>query len=108
MQALVFACFFFLDILDILSQYKCITKAQGENIMKPTDVFHKITLPNRKSRYSAWFAADPISGFDSPLTLLLDCERIDALGRCFSCTDKEMEQLANGSWSASHHHKFKQ
>lgn len=76
--------------------------------MKPTDVFHKITLPNRKSRYSAWFAADPICGFDSAFTLLVDCERIDARGRSFPCTDKEKEQLTNGAWSARQHHKFKQ
>ena len=74
--------------------------------MKATDVFHKITLPNRKSRYSAWFAADPVCGFDSPLAVLIDCERIDAQNRSFPCTDKEKQQLINGAWSARQHNKF--
>jgi hypothetical protein len=74
--------------------------------MKPTDVFHKITLPNRQSRYSAWFAADPVCGLGSALTLLVDCERIDAMGRSYPCTDKEKQQLIDGGWSARQHHTF--
>jgi len=34
------------------------------------------------------------------LVCLIDCERIDAIGRSFPCTDKEKQILQNGAWSA--------
>lgn len=76
--------------------------------MNATHVYHKITMNGRKSKYSAWFRADPICGFDSGLTVLVDCERIDSLGRSFPCTDSEKDTLLNGSWSSSQWHKFNQ
>jgi hypothetical protein len=61
------------------------------------EVFHKITLPGRKSRYSAWFDK---SGF------LVDCERIDARNRSFPCSKQEIETLQRGGWSAKQHSVF--
>lgn len=65
--------------------------------MPAKEVYHKITLPGRKSKYSAWFDQ---SGF------LIDCERIDNLGRSFPCTKAEMEHLQRGGWSAKQHTTF--
>ena len=61
------------------------------------EVYHKITLPNRKSRYSAWFDR---SGF------LVDCERIDIKGRAYECTKAEMSDLWSGPWSSKQHARF--
>lgn len=68
-----------------------------------TDVFHKITLPNRKSRYSAWFKGNPIT---DPLAYIVDCERIDAARRSYPCTQAEEDALIRGAWSARIHSKF--
>lgn len=67
--------------------------------MKATHYFHKITLPGRASKYSAWFNGDPM-GNTSSLACLVDAERIDRLGRAFSCTQNELDALARGPWSA--------
>jgi len=66
--------------------------------MNATHVCHKIRITGRKSKYSAWFRADPICGLDSGLTVLVDCERIDALGRAFPCTETEKTILTQGGW----------
>ena len=66
--------------------------------MNATHVCHKIKIQGRKSKYSAWFCADPICGFDSGLTVLVDCERIDAMGRSFPCTETEQKILSQGGW----------
>lgn len=68
--------------------------------MKPTHHFYKIKILQRKSNYSAWFHADPINGINSSLATLVDCERIDALGRSYSCTDTEKQFLKHGGWYA--------
>ena len=68
-----------------------------QDLSRVSDVYHKITLPGRASRYSAWFDG---SGF------LRDCERIDRRGRSYPCTAAEMESLQRGGWSARQHHKF--
>lgn len=68
-----------------------------------TDVFHKITLPNRKSRYSAWFRGDPTM---DPLAYIVDCERIDSAGRSYPCTQAEEDALLKLGWSARIHSKF--
>ena len=68
-----------------------------------TDVFHKITLSGRKSKYSAWFSGDPIR---DPLAYIVDCERIDAADRSFPCSLIEQDELERGQWSALIHSKF--
>ena len=75
--------------------------------MNATHVYHKIKMRGKKSKYSAWFREDPILGIKSSLSVLVDCERIDALGRSYPCTEGEKKVLENGSWSASQWHKFK-
>lgn len=54
-------------------------------------VYHKITIPGRKSRYSAWF---DFTGF------LLDAERIDSRNRVYPATPNEREHLRKGGWHA--------
>ena len=76
--------------------------------MNATHVYHKIMMNGRKSKYSAWFCGDPKSGANRTLSILVDCERIDSLGRSFPCTDSEQDTLRNGSWFSSQWHKFKQ
>lgn len=51
--------------------------------MTATHFFHKITIPGRTSRYSAWFKGDPHA---SRLAVLVDAERIDARGRSYPVT----------------------
>lgn len=68
-----------------------------QDLSKPKDVYHNITLSGRKSRYSAWFDG---SGF------LIDCERIDSRNRSYPCTDSEMADLQRGGWSAKQHNIF--
>ena len=68
-----------------------------QDLSRPAEVFHKIRLAGRASRYSAWFDG---SGF------LVDCERIDARNRSYPCTQSEMDALSRGGWSAGQHHKF--
>ncbi len=75
--------------------------------MQATHVYHKIQMNGRKSKYSAWFKGDPIRSHDRSLCILVDCERIDTLGRSFNCTRLEREELLFGSWSSSQWHKFK-
>ena len=65
-----------------------------------THYFHKIKINGRASKYSAWFAGDPC-GRSSSLAILVDCERIDALGRSYPYTGKEESMLHSGAWSAS-------
>lgn len=65
--------------------------------MTASEVYHKITLPGRASRYSAWF---------DKTSFLVDCERIDRLNRSFPCTPAEMEALKRGGWSAKQHATF--
>ena len=67
------------------------------SLADPAEVYHKITLPGRTSRYSAWFDG---CGF------LLDCERRDHLNRSYPCTAAEMAVLQRGGWSARQHVKF--
>ena len=67
--------------------------------MKETYVFHKIKMRGKKSKYSAWFNADP----SDALALLIDCERIDALGRSFPCSEAEQLALRNGPWTSYYH-----
>lgn len=64
-----------------------------------THYFHKITLPGRSSKYSAWFNGDPMGDMSS-LACLIDCDRIDRLGRSFPCTPSEVTALERGPWSA--------
>jgi len=71
---------------------------RGET-MKATHYFHKIKIYGRASKYSAWFNGDPFGKFSS-LAVLVDCERIDSIGRSFPCTDNEQQILQNGPWSA--------
>jgi len=66
--------------------------------MNATHVCHKIRISGRKSKYSAWFRADPICGLDSGLTVLVDCERIDTLGRAFPGTETEKTIWTQGGW----------
>jgi hypothetical protein len=66
--------------------------------MNPTHYFHKITLPGRASRYSAWFNGDPMGTGSSP-AVLIDGERIDRAGRVYPLTDSERAMLC-GPWSA--------
>ena len=68
-----------------------------QDLSRPAEVFHKIALPGRASRYSAWFDG---SGF------LVDCERIDRRGRSYSCTAAEQAALTRGGWSAKQHASF--
>lgn len=75
----------------------------GQEKTSATDVFHKITLPNRKSRYSAWFKGDPIN---DPLAYVVGCERIDAAGRSYPCTQAEEDALVRSAWTARIHSKF--
>lgn len=69
----------------------------GRSLASPAEVFHKIRIDGYASKYSAWFDG---SGF------LIDCERIDRLGRSFPCTDAEMSKLQHGPWSAKQHARF--
>ena len=66
--------------------------------MKATHVIHGIKMSGRKSKFSAWFRADPICGLDSCLTVLVDCERIDAIGRSYPCTKLEKDILRKGGY----------
>jgi len=66
--------------------------------MKATHVIHGIRVSGRKSKFSAWFRADPILGIHSSLTLLIDCERIDALGRSYPCNETEKDILRTGGY----------
>mgnify|MGYP003152521322 CR=1 FL=1 len=75
--------------------------------MNATHVYFKIKIPGYRSKFSAWFKEDPICGLDSPLTVLVDCERIDALGRSFPCTEKVEKILITGGWSAGQICKFR-
>ena len=75
------------------------TKHGEFKMTKATHYFHKITIDGRASKFSAWFNGDPMSRYPS-LVCLIDCERIDAIGRSFPCTDKEKQILQNGAWSA--------
>lgn len=68
-----------------------------QDLSRPAEVFHKIRLPGRVSKYSAWFDG---SGF------LVDCERIDARGRSFPCSKAEIDTLQRGGWTAGQHAKF--
>ena len=68
-----------------------------QDLSRVSDVYHKITLPGRASRYSAWFDG---SGF------LVDCERIDRRGRVFPCRPAEIADLQRGGWSARQHARF--
>lgn len=65
--------------------------------MKATCVYHKIRLPGRLSKYSAWF---DFTGF------FVDCERIDARGRSYPCTTQEMADLQRGGWSSGQYVEF--
>jgi hypothetical protein len=65
--------------------------------MNATHYFHKITIPGRASKFSAYFHGDPMR--DS-LACLVDAERIDRLGRGYPVTEREYEILARGVWSA--------
>jgi hypothetical protein len=68
-----------------------------QDLSRPAEVFHKIRLTGRASRYSAWFDG---SGF------LVDCERIDARNRSFPCTQGERDALQRGGWIAGQHKTF--
>ena len=68
-----------------------------QDLSRPVEVFHKIRLHGRASKYSAWFDG---SGF------LVDCERIDARNRVFPCTKSEIADLQKGGWSAGQHARF--
>ena len=72
--------------------------------MNATIVYHKIKMNGRKSKYSAWFNGDPRN--DS-LAYIVDCERIDSLGRSFPCTRLEENNLLRGQWSSTQWHEFK-
>lgn len=55
---------------------------------------HGIRLDGRKSKYSAYFqTVTRDSKPECSLTYLDDCERIDAKGRSFRCTEKERDAL---------------
>lgn len=71
--------------------------------MTATHVYHKIKFNGKRSKYSAWFNGDPLK---DPLAYVIDCERIDVLGRSFPCTEAEREALLNGSWSSTQWHAF--
>jgi hypothetical protein len=68
-----------------------------QDLSRPFEVFHKIKLNGRASRYSAWFDR---SGF------LIDCERKDARGRVYPCNASEMAALQKGGWTAGQHARF--
>lgn len=65
--------------------------------MAATHYFHKITIPGRASRYSAWFEGDPHA---SRLATLVDAERIDARGRSYRVTPLEEAMLMVGEFTA--------
>ena len=67
--------------------------------MNPTHYFHKVTLPGRVSKYSAWFIGDPM-GRAGSLAILVDGQRIDRAGRVYPLTDSEVDALTRGPWSA--------
>ena len=67
--------------------------------MKATHYFHKIKIHGRTSKYSAYFNGDPMGDCGS-LAVLVDCERIDARGRAYPCTDREEDILQRGGWYA--------
>lgn len=67
--------------------------------MGATHYFHKITINGRASKYSAWFNGDPMGDCGS-LAVLVDCERIDARGRSYPCTQREQDILQHGGWYA--------
>ena len=68
--------------------------------MSATHYLHKIRLEGRKSKYSAYYRADPICGIASSLSVLVDAERIDSKGRSFNCTEKEKAELINFAHAA--------
>ena len=70
-----------------------------------THYFHKITINGRASKYSAWFNGDPM-GDCASLAVLIDCERIDARGRVYPCTQVEIDILTNGGWYARQWGKY--
>lgn len=56
-----------------------------------THYLHGVRMGNNKSKYSVWYRAD--MGHLNALTIIVDAERIDKLGRSFPCTEKEKEEL---------------
>lgn len=64
-----------------------------------THYFHKITIPDSRCKFSAWFNGDPM-GTTSSLAVLVDAERIDARGRSYPVTERQREILQTGPWSA--------
>tara|TARA_A100001515_G_scaffold6504_1_gene5472 strand:- start:8 stop:235 length:228 start_codon:yes stop_codon:yes gene_type:complete len=63
-----------------------------------THYFHKITIPGRRSRYSAWWAGNPLD--TKSAAVLVDAERIDSAGRAYPITDAEWQALFYGRWTA--------
>jgi hypothetical protein len=67
--------------------------------MRATHVYHGITLPGRRSRYSVWWSGDP-RGAAGSLAVIVDGERIDRAGRSYPLTAAETAALLRGPWSA--------
>lgn len=67
--------------------------------MPATHVYHGITIPGRRSRFSVWWSGDPL-GKVSSLAYIVDGERIDRAGRSYPLTDAERAALLRGPWSA--------
>lgn len=74
-------------------------------MMRATHYFHKIKIHGRASKYSAWFNGDPMARYPS-LAYLVDCERIDARGRVYPCTQREQDILQHGGWYARQWGKY--
>ena len=49
---------------------------------------------------SVWFNGDPRGDMGS-LSVVVDGERFDRVGRCYPLTAAEIDALTNGPWSAS-------
>ena len=67
--------------------------------MNATHVYHGITIPGRRSRFSAWWSGDP-RGSMSGLAYIVDGERRDSAGRSYPLTAAEIAALEHGPWSA--------
>ena len=49
--------------------------------MNATHYFHGVKIPGKRSRYSVWFNGDP-RGDTGSLSVVVDGERFDRVGRC--------------------------
>lgn len=68
--------------------------------MNATHYFHGVKIPGKVSRYSVWFNGDPLGNMGS-LSVVVDGERFDRVGRCYPLTAADIDALTTGPWSAS-------